>query len=264
MTPVEISIGASGYNWWDLVPAIVGGFAGAVAGGIASYVLAVRGSREIRDRDSDDRLQRTRARVFRTFSEFVQIFSSFGTIYENVITQLRLSSCRLGDHAPNQRAIRPLANLGSERLVTFDADDIAPFFEQQRDDFVNDLLVAGNKYNSLIETLRQFATLKNELLSLSDILEFESVSNDGSAILKTTDEQVFLKVKAMEVRLETLATPMLDQMTELMELLFELADQFSLEAKAVLGKDARVPGFEPQSLMESRTRLGIPKKGQSE
>lgn len=131
MTPVEISIGASGYNWWDLVPAIVGGFAGAVAGGIASYVLAVRGSREIRDRDSDDRLQRTRARVFRTFSEFVQIFSSFGTIYENVITQLRLSSCRLGDHAPNQRAIRPLANLGSERLVTFDADDIAPFFEQQ-------------------------------------------------------------------------------------------------------------------------------------
>jgi len=208
-------------------------------------------------RDAEERAVTHRAKVFRVFSEFVQIFNSFSTTYGSVWEDIAGKSCQLGDHAPNQRILRPLANLGSERDIRFSADDIAPFFEAGRDNFVNDLLFCAAKYNSTMESLRQFGRMKEDLITLISAAELVEIKEDGEAIGKVGEKKEYLKIKLAEVRIESFIRPTLDHMNDLMRDLLDVAEQFHHEAKAVLGEGQRVPGINPSDITRFRETFGF-------
>ena len=150
LTPVEISIGAAGTDWWDLVPAAVGGIIGAFAGGIAAYILAVRASREQRKERIAAKEQSDRAKLFRLFTHISVVTNSL----LNTILTIRLmyidSSISIDEKYPNQMVIREIANLDFEDYISIDADEISIFYENDHPEFANDLQNLLNQFNAVL------------------------------------------------------------------------------------------------------------------
>src|SRR5688500_16966465 len=59
--------------WSELVPAIVGGSIGALAGGIPAYFIARLGAREVLARDAAARLDQEKAAAFRAHVRIAQL-----------------------------------------------------------------------------------------------------------------------------------------------------------------------------------------------
>lgn len=235
----------------------MGAVLGALAGGVAAFVLAKIAASEAKKKDDEIAHREKKAKVFRVFSVFIRSFNSFGNTYKSIYGMLDGHSSQLTDKAPNQRIVRVLANLEIEQFAEIQSDDIAVFFEAQRDDFVTDVMQAIDGFNAVLNALKTFCRLKEEMLPTFLELEILDVEKGGMATGKA-DDVLKRRIELLEARAESVITPTLDHMRELLLDLIDIAERFPAEAKLVLGQNERVPGFEPNSLQKVREEFCIP------
>lgn len=98
MTPIEAAVGGLPYEWWDLVPAVVGGIIGALAGGIPAWLLAKRQSDETLRRDQEQRTQNHKALAFSAAVKLLHIINSTISLSNHV-----MSCMSLRDHPERAR-----------------------------------------------------------------------------------------------------------------------------------------------------------------
>lgn len=246
-------------DWWEFLIAVSGALVGAFAGSLGAAFQAKAASKEASRKHEEAELRKKKAKIFRVFSVYIRAFNSFGNTYRMIFGMLDGQSSQLGDNAPNQRVIRVIANLEAEQFLEIDSDDIAVFFEAQRDDFVTDMLQSIEGYNAILNNLKTFNRLKEEIFPFLLEAEVVSISKSG-AVTSKADDDLKRKLLLLEARAESVITPTLDHMRDLLADMLDLADQFPIEAKQVIGEDSRVPGIEAGSLAAAREEFCLPKK----
>lgn len=121
---MEISLGQSAYDRWDLVPAIVGGIIGALAGGLPAWLLAKRASNETLARDRLAREDSDFASVFRIHTKLGAMVNDLAATTLQVREMLeRPFDPR--DESPTQRRVSAFAGKQARRDLTFAPEELA-------------------------------------------------------------------------------------------------------------------------------------------
>ncbi|GEM_PF-1941594 len=251
LTPVEISIGAAGTDWWDLVPAAVGGIIGAFAGGIAAYILAVRASREQRKERIAAKEQSDRAKLFRLFTHISVVTNSL----LNTILTIRLmyidSSISIDEKYPNQMVIREIANLDFEDYISIDADEISIFYENDHPEFANDLQNLLNQFNAVLSSLRKFNSAKREVVDHLMLAEEHEIDDDGAVKSRLSSEHR-AKMLLLQARCESVIAPTLKNLIYAANLALRLAEQYRTIARSCLPNGSKFPGFPQEEIDRMR------------
>lgn len=245
-------------DWWEFLIAIIGALVGAFAGSLGAAWQAKHAAEEARRKEEEAELREKKAKIFRVFSVFITSFNSFGNTYRMIHGMLNEQSSALSDRAPNQRVIRIIANLDAEQFQQINSDDIAVFFEARRDDFVTDMLQAIEGHNAILNNLKTFNRLKEEMLPTLLETELVSIAKSG-AVMSIADDKLKRKIALLEARAESVITPTLDHMRNQLIDMVDLAERFPVEAKLVIGSDQSVPGFEADSLLKTKVEFCLPR-----
>jgi hypothetical protein len=234
-------IAYSAYEWWDLIPAIVGGIIGALAGGIPAWLLARRGSKENLARDKEQRTEKELASAFRVFTKLSMIINDLtSTLLQ--IEEMLLRPVDPDDESPTQRRVSAFAGAESEPTLMFTADDLYVLIAAGEVDYLTDLDLLGRRYAANLRTMHTYAQLKSKLHDLigeSEIIEF----GPGDRIFTRIDAKNAAKLRMQARALESVIVPLIDGMRRDTQLGIKLAQQYGPKMKAYFGT-RKVPFFD--------------------
>lgn len=241
MIPVEVSIGSATYDWWDLVPAIVGGVIGALAGGIPAWLLARRASKETAEREQISREEQQIALLFRLHAKLGIILNDLSS----TLLQIREMLDRplpSGHPAPNQGKISAFAGKHSDPDVTFKPDELSVLLAYDEADFLTDLDLLGRRYAAILSSLETYSQLKSELHSFLGNQENVSFGDDYtfSTPLKGASASNALTKMAT---LESLITTLIARIEGDLGTTVELVERWTPTLKPHF-PNRKIPGFE--------------------
>ena len=139
-----------------MIPATLGALLGALAGGFAAYILALRTSRESRKERLSAKSQSDAAKLFRLLSVQISILNSLANTILLIRKNYEYSSNPIDDRHPKQRVIREIANIDFEDYIKVSPDDLSVLYEFGEDEFANDLQTIINQYNAVLSCFRRF------------------------------------------------------------------------------------------------------------
>jgi len=93
-------------EYWDLVPAVVGGVIGALAGGIPAWLLAKRQSDETLRRDREQRVENQKTLAFSVVVKLLHVINSTISLSNHV------KSCLALRNDPDRAHMEPWQVLG--------------------------------------------------------------------------------------------------------------------------------------------------------
>ena len=260
MIPVEIAVGTPSYNLWDLVPAVVGGFAGAIAGGIAAYVLALRTSREAAQERLESKRQTDAAKMFRLFTTLVTISNSLANTIILIRKMYENAENPLSDKHPKQRVIREIANIDFENYISVIPDDMAVLYEFDQEEFANLFQLVINQFNGVLSSLRKFNEAKREVVDLIMLADDHDIGADGQVVSRI-DAKHRAKIMLLEARAESIIAPTLVNLVDVASLAISLSESYREVAKKCMPDAARFPGFDSEEIERIRSDLPELKHG---
>lgn len=118
--------------WFDPASNFFAVVLGAIIGGVISFVLSRRASKEVLDRDAAARSDQRKAAVFRLSVSLIVTVGVLGTLRAHLKEQLS----KAGDPAFRQRElwelVKPMAAAASDEIPTFDIEGLSILFRRQR------------------------------------------------------------------------------------------------------------------------------------
>jgi hypothetical protein len=229
-------------DWWDLVPAVVGGVLGALAGGIPAYLIAVRQSNETVARERQQRVRTEQAQAFRLFATISLIFNSFFTTRLMIEEMLRRPASE-GDPAPNQRRVQALVGIGSEKTADFGLDDLSLLVAAKQTDYLTSLELASRRHQAIIAALGDYRTYKDSFTKLLLEATDHEIASDGSVSSRIRKE-LHPKILLLEAQLESIITPVIAMLRENTPMLIDIAERFGPIMKAYFGAGHTMPAFD--------------------
>lgn len=189
-------------QYWDLVPAIVGGVIGALAGGIPAWLLAKRQSDETLKRDKQERLDQEKTAASRVFVKL--------SILANSILSLKKQIDDMDERAERDgrsdmrlfERVSPIVGLDIEKPVEFTAEDLSMFVAAKRVDYVDDLLLLARRQAAIVGGLREYGRLKVEHYYLHVSKGVTTRAEDGVSTTRlrvSAEDANFLRVKGEEL-----------------------------------------------------------------
>src|SRR3990170_1535127 len=238
--PIEIAVGGTGYDWWDLVPAIVGGVIGALAGGIPAWLLATRGSKETLARDRLAREDADFAAVFR-------IHTKLGAMVNDLVTtvlQIREMLERPfdpRDESPTQRRVSAFAGKQARRDLTFAPEELSVLVSAEKADFLTELDLFSRRYLANMVALEKYGEMKEALQdALCDCDDIQFGPND--VIMTSSQGSNANKIRLKARTLESVIVPLIEMMERDARHGVDLAEQFADKVKPHF-PNRKVPGF---------------------
>lgn len=182
MTPIEFSVGASAYEWWDLVPAVLGGIIGALAGGIPAWLLAKRQSDETLRRDREQRVENHKALAFSTAVKLLHIINSTISLSNHVKSCMTLRNEPDHAHMEPWQVLVPMIGHTDEGSIRFNAEEMAVFAAASDYEFMQDMMLLAARHSSSLATFKEYCVMRNEFRAIEPKPEaFEG--QIGSAML---------------------------------------------------------------------------------
>lgn len=241
MTPIEISIGQSNYEWWDLVPSVVGGVLGALAGGIPAWVIAKRASKETLARDRLSRLETELATVFRVHTKLSMMINDLSSTLIQIREMLNRPFDPT-DESPIQRRVSAFAGKQLQDNAAFTADELSVFVAANQLDYLTELDLFGRRYTADMISLDKYGQLKTEihhLISESDDIEF---GPDDVVVTKSSGAgSTKLRMKARTA--ESIIAPLIQMMEGDIKMGVKIASSFATNLKYYF-PNCKVPGFD--------------------
>jgi hypothetical protein len=238
----------SAYEWWDLVPAIIGGVIGALAGGIPAWLLARRQSNETLRRDREQRTETELAAAFRIFTKLSLMVNDLAS----TLIQIEASLARPADphdESPTQRRVPAMAGAPSDTDLAFTAEDLYVLIAAREEDYLADLDLFGRRYSANVRALYTYGGLKSKLHDL--IAESEQIEfGPGDQIFTRIDAPNAAKLRMQARTLESVIVPLVEAMKNDLILGVRLAQQYGPKMKAYFGKRT-VPFFDFTDLKET-------------
>lgn len=174
-------------QYWDLVPAIVGGILGALAGGIPTWLLAKRQSDETLRRDREQRLENEKALAFSAGVKLLSIINSVVEFRNHIRMGMAFRQQPGCEHMEPWQTLIPLVGHTDEHEVRFTSTELAVFAAAKEYDFMQDMMLLAARNASSLESFRQYCIMRREFLAIGPKpTSFEGAI--GSALL--TAEQV--------------------------------------------------------------------------
>lgn len=207
MPPLAVEIVQDSYDWWQLVPAVVGGVIGALAGGIPAWLLARRSSKESLSRDREIRKEAQLAAAFRIFTKLSMMVNDLASTLMQIEEMLKRPVDPY-DESPTQRRVSAFAGASSE-AERFSADELAILVAANETDYLTELDLFGRRYQAFLRTLGTYGQLKSklhDLLSQSEDLQF----GPGDTLRSRTTMKNAQILRMQSRTLESVAVPMID------------------------------------------------------
>lgn len=244
----------SGYDWWDLVPAVVGGVIGALAGGIPAWLLARRESKETLRRDKEQRTEQDLAAAFRIYTKLSMMVNDLASTLiqiEDVLTR----PVEPNDEAPTQRRISAFAGASSEPELSFTAEDLYVLVGAGEADYLTELDLFARRYSVNVRTMHTYAQLKTKLHDL--IAESEDIKfGPNDTIYTKTNDKNAMKLRMQARTLESVIVPLIETIRNDTVLGVKLAQQYGPKMKRLFGA-RKVPFFDFSDLRNALPELPI-------
>ena len=251
MNPIQIHAGQVAYEWWDLVPAIVGGIVGALAGGIPSYILAKRASREENFQQKAQSQRQDRSKAFRLFIQLRDVLNDVLNTINQIDEMLAPHDRLLSDRFHLQRHIRPFANLNYRTSIWPNIDDVALLASEDTLEYMTRLLLVFERYNAILEAMRTFTKLKERHMELLLEAAEHDIQSDGR-VTSQVDRALYAKIELYEAQLESVIAPTMAQLTELKVDAIGVAGDFRDAIRSAMPNSGPVPGFEKSEIDKFR------------
>ena len=253
MSGISVTIGQSAYEWWDLVPAIVGGVIGALAGGIPAYLLAVRSHKVSIEKETTLRHEAERDCAYRLFLILRNVLND-SLVTKRDIDGMLKQPTSAGERYSNQRRISAFANLEFRSRIVLEMRDLTIFKSQKGLDFTAKFQEAIDRYNAVFESLRTYALLKKEHQDYVIEAGQHKVQPNGH-VVSTIPAAAQDKISVLDSRLETLIVPTIRDLNELCDDLLILAGVFKERIDDEFNRQMKVPSFSKANLDEFRETL---------
>jgi len=217
----------AGHDLWDIAIPTLAGIIGALAGGIPSYFLSRRASREVLERDQQARRDNEKSAAHRVFVKLSLLTNSLLGFQRQVEEMIAKAD---SDGRPEMALWQRLsAFAGIEREITpdFAPEELAFFVGAKQVDYVDDLILLPRRHRAAIDSLTTFARLKTELYY--KLVDKGVTTRDGSGVSRTlsqlaTNEANRVRVEADELELFTAA--MRDQLRDFAAFAERVADRY--------------------------------------
>lgn len=153
-------------EYWDLVPAIVGGVIGALAGGIPAWLLAKRQSDETLRRDAEQRIDGQKALAFSTTVKLLHIINSTISLSNHVKSCLALRDDPTRAHMEPWQVLIPMIGHTDEGAIRFTSAEMAVFAAAGEYDFMQDMMLLAVRHASSLATFQEYCKMRNEFRSV--------------------------------------------------------------------------------------------------
>jgi hypothetical protein len=153
-------------GYWDLVPAIVGGVIGALAGGVPAWLLAKRESDESLRRNAAHRLDSQKALAFSTTVKLLHIINSTISLSNHVKSCMALRDDPTRVHMEPWQVLIPMIGHTDEGAIRFTAEEMAVFAAAGEYDFMQDTMLLAVRHASSLATFQEYCIMRNEFRSI--------------------------------------------------------------------------------------------------
>jgi hypothetical protein len=154
-------------EYWDLVPAVVGGVIGALAGGIPAWLLAKRQSDETLRRDREQRVENQKALAFSVVVKLLHIINSTISLSNHVKSCLALRNDPARAHMePWQVLVPMIGHTDDEGSIRFTAEEMAVFAAANEYGFMQDMMLLAVRHASALSAFKEYCVMRNEFRAI--------------------------------------------------------------------------------------------------
>jgi hypothetical protein len=233
--------------WFDPASNFFAVVLGAIIGGVISFVLSRRASKEVLDRDAAARSDQRKAAVFRLSVSLIVTVGVLGTLRAHLKEQLS----KAGDPAFRQRElwelVKPMAAAASDEIPTFDIEGLSILFEDNELDLMQQLILFRRRCAA---DQLAFIDFCHRRADLAERLPAPVLIKGNIASVRPSPEQV-LALKPFTIPLNNLLEGLSKNLETDWRMAMELSEKFTLVAR----KHLAMPGltlavadpFEPKS-----------------
>lgn len=208
--------------YWDIVPAVVGGIIGALAGGIPAWLLARHQSNETLARDNNQRIDNQKARAFSTCVKLLQIINSTISLDNHVKACLALRDLPDHEHMEPWQVLIPMVGFSDEGTIRFEAEEMAVFLAANEPDFMQDMLLLANRHSASLSAFLTYCQMRNDFRNVGPTpMAFEGEL--GSSLLTQEDIN---RLKPYTIPMNNVAISLSNGLDEDVELARKVAEQF--------------------------------------
>ena len=173
--------------YWDLVPAIVGGVIGALAGGLPAWALAKRQSDETLRRDQQERVQVEKALAFSSFVKLIQIANSIINNGNHIKSKLTLLRDEENRGLEPFQILTPLVGFHENEYVQFHADELRIFAKYGELELIQNLLLLSERHSTMIAVIQKYSV---DRARIQEKLPTPSSFDGDVGSLYVTEEQM--------------------------------------------------------------------------
>lgn len=163
---MNITVAPKIVEYWDLVPAIVGGVIGALAGGIPAWLLAKRQSDEMLRRDREQRIENQKALAFSVSVKLMHISNCTVSLYGHVKSRLALLNHPDCAHMEPWEVLLPMIVHTDEGSNRFTAEELGVFVAANEVDFVNKIILLAMRHSTSLAIFKKYCDLRNDFLAI--------------------------------------------------------------------------------------------------
>lgn len=153
-------------EYWDLVPAIVGGVIGALAGGIPAWLLAKRQSDETLRRDATQRTENQKALAFSASVKLLHIVNSTISLSNHVKMCMAMRKNPKFAHMEPWQALVPMIGHTDDDSIRFTSEEMAVFAAAGEYDFMQDMMLLAVRNASSLATFKKYCEMRDEFRSI--------------------------------------------------------------------------------------------------
>ena len=209
-------------QYWDLVPAIIGGVIGALAGGIPAWLLAKRQSDETLRRDQEQRRETEKSLAFRVSVKLLTIINNTISLRNHVQRCVALIAQPGNAHMELWQVIVPMVGFTDEGTERFDAEEMAVFAAADEHEFMMDAILVAQRHASSLASFLAYCQQRQALLAIAPRPQ-NFVGQMGTAML--TQEQVD-DLKSYTLPLNSIAAGLVTGLEEDMRIARSVATNF--------------------------------------
>ncbi len=149
-------------EYWDLVPAIVGGIIGAFAGGVPAWLLAKRQSDETLKRNNEQRVETEKALAFSAGVKLLNIATSIVSLNNHVKMCMAIRQQPGSENMQPWQVLFPQIGHTDEAEVRFSPEEMAIFVKAQEHAYMLDLMLLAQRNAASLEGFRQYCIMRKE------------------------------------------------------------------------------------------------------
>ena len=171
------------HDFWEVAIPTFSGIIGAFAGGVPSYFLARRASKEMLERDAQSRRDNERAAAQRVFAKLSILTNSLLDWHQQTEAMIARAERDGYGAMPIAQRLSTYAGIARETTPEFTAEELALFINAGEVGYIDDLILLQRRHRAAIDNLVAFGTMRSRLHY--QVAELGETERDASGMSRT-------------------------------------------------------------------------------